>query len=379
MSLKIAIIIGTRPEVIKMAPIIEKIEKMREKFSLFILVTGQHKEMLEQALKLFEIKPNIDLKIMDKVKNLSEMTSLMLKEIDYHIKEFSPKIILVHGDTTTALCGSLCGFYNNIKIGHIEAGLRTNNLKSPFPEEMNRQVISRIATYHFVPTESAKKNLIKENIQKKRIIVTGNTVIDTLLQSKNKIENNPKLKKIIIKKLKDKNIKIKLNEKIILITAHRRENFGKVFEKILSGIKKIAIKNDKIKIIFPVHLNPNVQKMVKRHLKGVSNIFLIEPVDYYTFIFLMDTSYFIITDSGGIQEEAPSLGKPVLVIRNNTERPEAIKAGTVKLVGVDSQNLVNAVQQLIDDKDLYRKMELSHNPYGDGLASQKIVKHLLSI
>ena len=372
---KILIVFGTRPEAIKMAPLIKLFgtEKLLE---TRVCVTGQHREMLDQVLKIFDIKPHYDLNVMKQGQDLFDLTSNILLGLKNVLNDFSPDIVLVHGDTTTSLVASLASFYNKIKIGHVEAGLRTGNLYSPWPEEANRQITGLLATYHFAPTKNSRDTLIKENKNPDSIIVTGNTVIDALFLTLNRIDKDRYLKDRIINSI---NSQYKLNElkKIVLVTGHRRENFGEGFINICKALKTLALNNQDIDIVYPVHLNPNVQEPVKNILSDTSNIFLINPLQYESFVYLMNKSYLIITDSGGVQEEAPSLGKPVLVMRNTTERPEALETGTVKLVGTNEEVIVKEAQKLLDDKNEYEKMSKSHNPYGAGKASERILNYIL--
>ena len=376
---KILLIFGTRPEAIKMAPLIKQLKAHNKDFEIKVCVTAQHREMLDQVLELFEIKADYDLNIMKDGQNLYDITSAVLLGMKEVLEDFNPDIVLVHGDTTTTSVSSLAAFYKKIKIGHIEAGLRTNNIYSPWPEEANRQITGVLANYHFAPTQRAKENLLRENKKEESIIVTGNTVIDALFLALEKIKNTPGLQQKINHKLSTINYKLQSDKKFILVTGHRRENFGEGFINICKALKEIAINNPKIDIIYPVHLNPNVQKPVNELLSGINNIYLIKPLQYEEFIYLMDKSYFIITDSGGIQEEAPSLGKPVLVMRDTTERPEALAAGTVKLVGTNKDKIVQEAQKLIDDKKEYDKMSKAHNPYGNGKASEIITNFLKKV
>lgn len=366
---------GTRPEAIKMAPVIKVLEKEKS-FETRVCVTAQHRLMLDQVLALFEIEPNYDLNLMQPGQDLYDITSRVLLRMKDVLDDFKPDIVLVHGDTATTFAASLASFYQKIKVGHVEAGLRTYNLYSPWPEEANRELTGVLANYHFAPTKSARENLIKENKDPKSIVVTGNTVIDALFLALNKIKNNQDFEYKIFDTINTQ-YKLQDDRKIILVTSHRRENFGEGFKKICEALKTIALKNPDIDIVYPVHLNPNVQKPVKEILSNIINIHLIEPLSYEEFVYLMDRSYFIITDSGGIQEEAPSLGKPVLVMRDTTERPEAVEAGTVKLVGTDKEKIVKEAQQLIDDKQAYEKMAMARNPYGDGKASERIKEFLI--
>ena len=364
----ILFIFGTRPEAIKLAPVINIFKKDSNNFKTTIAVTAQHREMLDQVLSLFEIKPDYDLDLMSKNQTLERLTSKILIGVSDLIKTIKPNILFVQGDTTTAMVSSLAAFYQKIPVAHIEAGLRTNNKYSPFPEEINRKIISSIASYHFPPTINAEHNLLKEGIDKKNIKVTGNTVIDALLSVSSKIDSKiTDYEQYFINEYG-----IDLNEKKnILVTGHRRESFGKGFENICHSIRLIA-KNNNIQIIYPAHLNPNVQEPVKRILGDLSNIYLIKPQDYVPFIFLMKKSHIILTDSGGVQEEAPSLGKPVLIMRENTERPEGIEEGTAFLVGTDSNTIIENVEKLLKNKTEYEKIAKRVNPYGDGSASKYI-------
>ncbi|RMF92205.1 MAG: UDP-N-acetylglucosamine 2-epimerase (non-hydrolyzing) [Candidatus Schekmanbacteria bacterium] len=360
---KILFLFGTRPEAIKLAPVILKLRECK-KYKVRVCVTAQHREMLDQVISLFKIKPHYDLNLMRQNQSLEEITSRLISSIEPVLRKEKPDFVFVQGDTTTTFTAALAAFYQRIPVAHIEAGLRTNDIYQPFPEEINRRLTSSIASIHFAPTKESKQNLIREGISRKKIYVTGNTVIDALLYTIGKVEK----KKRIPSKLKI----IDFNKKVILVTGHRRENFGKGFENICTALKSLSNNKD-IEIVYPVHLNPNVQKPVKRILGNIDNIKLIEPLDYFPFVYLMSKSYFIITDSGGIQEEAPSIGKPVLVMRNKTERPEALKAGTVKLVGTDRRKIEDEANKLINNKKYYLKMARAHNPYGDGKASQRIV------
>jgi UDP-N-acetylglucosamine 2-epimerase (non-hydrolysing) len=373
---KILLVFGTRPEAIKMAPLVKEFQKDTINFETKVCVTAQHREMLDQVLELFEIVPDYDLNLMKPGQDLYDITSNVLLGIKDVLSDFKPDIVLVHGDTTTTSATSLSAFYQQIKIGHVEAGLRTDDLMSPWPEEANRQMTGVLANYHFAPTTTSKENLLRENKDSKNVIVTGNTVIDALFLALDKIKNNKNIEVQIIGQLSELNYNIKDDKKIILVTGHRRENHGQGFINICTALKKIAIKNPTMDIVYPVHLNPNVQKPVHEILSDIENIYLIEPLQYEQFIYLMDKSYFIITDSGGVQEEAPSLGKPVLVMRDTTERPEALKAGTVKLVGTNTKKIIEEAQKLIDNQIEYEKMSKAHNPYGDGDACEKIVDFL---
>ncbi|MDM5262929.1 UDP-N-acetylglucosamine 2-epimerase (non-hydrolyzing) [Sulfurovum sp. XTW-4] len=368
---KVLLVFGTRPEAIKMAPLVKAFEKEASILSK-VCVTAQHREMLDQVLEMFDIKPDYDLNIMKPGQDLFDVTSNVLLGMKEVLADFNPDIVLVHGDTTTTSASSLAAFYHKIKVGHVEAGLRTGNIYSPWPEEANRQITGVLANYHFAPTTTSEDNLLKENKNKDNILVTGNTVIDALFLALDKIENTPQLKNKIIASI---NSQYQFNgtKKLILVTGHRRENFGQGFINICEALKTLALNNPDVDIVYPVHLNPNVQKPVKEILSDVSNVFLIEPLQYENFIYMMNKSYFIITDSGGVQEEAPSLGKPVLVMRDTTERPEAVEAGTVKLVGTHSQTIIDEAQKLLDDEKEYERMSKAHNPYGDGKACERIV------
>lgn len=374
---KVLLIFGTRPEAIKMAPLVKAL-KQEKSINSKVCVTAQHREMLDQVLEMFDIKPDYDLNLMKSGQDLFDITSKVLLGMKDVLSDFNPDIVLVHGDTTTTCAASLAAFYRKIKVGHVEAGLRTGSIYSPWPEEANRQITGVLSNYHFAPTTTSRDNLLKENKDEKSIIVTGNTVIDALFLALDKIENNVDLKNSIILHINSQ-YKLDDNKKIILVTGHRRENFGQGFINICEALKQIAINNPDVDIVYPVHLNPNVQKPVRELLSDVLNVHLIDPLQYETFLYLMSKSYFIITDSGGVQEEAPSLGKPVLVMRDTTERPEAVEAGTVKLVGTDSETIIKEAQKLMDDKIEYEKMSKAHNPYGDGKACEKIVKFIKEV
>jgi UDP-N-acetylglucosamine 2-epimerase (non-hydrolysing) len=370
--MKILLIFGTRPEAIKMAPIFKEFKKQNSNFEVRVCVTAQHREMLDHVLEFFEITPDYDLDLMKPNQNLFQLTSDILLGLKKVIESFIPDYIFVHGDTTTTMAASLAGFYSGTKVCHIEAGLRTNNLKSPFPEEMNRQVTSRIATFHFAPTQDSKDNLIKENINKDTILISGNTVIDALKFSSNQIETLEDKEIIFLKNT------IHPNKKIILVTAHRRENFGIGFINICEALKEIAIQNKEIEIIFPVHLNPNVSEPVNKILGDVENVKLLNPLGYPAFVWLLNKCYLIITDSGGIQEEATSIGKPTLVLRNETERKEAITSGGVILVGVEKNKIISECNLLINDFTKYNSMTVPQTIFGDGKASEKIVKFIIN-
>ncbi len=379
---KILLVFGTRPEAIKMAPLVKELQKYDKDFNTKVCVTAQHREMLDKVLELFEIKPDYDLNIMKAGQDLYDITVNVLLGMKKVLEDFKPDVVLVHGDTSTTSAAALAAFYQKIMVGHVEAGLRTYNIYSPWPEEANRQITGILANYYFSPTQTSKDNLFKENKDENSIVVTGNTVIDALFLALEKIKSNKELENKIRNKIESliNNSKFKIeNSKFILVTGHRRENFGQGFINICKALKEIALKNPNFDIIYPVHLNPNVQKPVKELLSDIENVYLISPLQYEEFIYMMYKSYFIITDSGGVQEEAPSLGKPVLVMRNTTERPEAVKSGTVKLVGTDKEKIIIEAQNLIDDKTAYEKMNKAHSPYGDGNASRKIVDFLKEV
>jgi len=371
---KVLLVFGTRPEAIKMAPLVKAFQAEAH-FETRVCVTAQHREMLDQVLEIFDIKPEYDLNLMKPGQDLYDITSNVLLGMKDVLSDFKPDVVLVHGDTTTTSATSLAAFYQKIKVGHVEAGLRTHDIYSPWPEEANRQITGVLASYHFAPTTTSRDNLTRENKDAKNILVTGNTVIDALFLALEKIDNNQELKNEIIKNI---NTQYKLNDskRLILVTGHRRENFGQGFINICEALKTIAVNNPEIDIVYPVHLNPNVQQPVKEILSDVDNVYLIEPLQYENFIYMMNKSYFIITDSGGVQEEAPSLGKPVLVMRDTTERPEALQAGTVKLVGTNKEVIIKEAQKLLDDKVEYERMSRAHNPYGDGKACERIVDFL---
>ncbi|MDD2284079.1 MAG: UDP-N-acetylglucosamine 2-epimerase (non-hydrolyzing) [Paludibacter sp.] len=379
---KILNIFGTRPEAIKMAPVIKELEKHPDQFNSRICVTAQHRQMLDQVLNLFQIKPDYDLDIMKPGQDLFDVTCSVLYGLKAVLKKEQPDFLIVHGDTTTTMAASLAAFYCGIPVGHVEAGLRTRNKRAPFPEEINRRVTGVVADFHFAPTVTARNNLLCEGVPPDTIFVTGNTVIDTLLMALEKIRTE-KLESEIIGNLIDSFPSLTKvltgdkqpgdNSRIILVTGHRRENFGQGFKNICQALKEVAANHPGVEIIYPVHLNPNVQQPVHRILKGYSNIHLIDPIDYLPFIYLMNQSYMIITDSGGIQEEAPSLGKPVLIMRDTTERPEAVESGSVKLVGTDINVIVKNATQLLTDKNMYSSMAKTINPYGDGNACKRIV------
>jgi len=376
---KIMLVFGTRPEAIKMAPLVHALKAEPNQFELKVCVTSQHREMLDQVLNIFNIKPDIDLNLMKKDQSLSNLTSLILNEMQKIFTKYQPDILLVHGDTTTTLATSMAAFYASIPVGHIEAGLRTYDLKTPFPEEFNRQITGKITKWHFAPTDLSRKNLLSEGVSNSSIIVTGNTVIDTLHWTLNRVDKDKDRKKNIENILNTHLSFNWQNENFVLVTAHRRENFGDGFFKICSAIKELSLKYPKIYFVYPVHLNPNVSKPVNEILKGFDNIHLIKPLEYEPFVYLLKHSYLVLTDSGGIQEEAPSVGKPVLVMRESTERPEAVDAGTVEIVGSNQQRIIEGVSRLLNDKKHYQMMSRAHNPYGDGLACKRIVDFLRMI
>ena len=381
---KVLLVFGTRPEAIKMAPLVMELQKQKERIETVVCVTGQHREMLDQVLEIFDIKPDYDLNIMKRGQDLYDVTARVLTGMREVLKEIKPDIVLVHGDTTTSTAAALAAFYQQIPVGHVEAGLRTHNIYSPWPEEMNRLLTGRLATYHFSPTPLSRNNLIKESINDRNIIVTGNTVIDALYWVVDKIKNNKELdnelESVLSKAGYDVN-RLDNGKKLVLITGHRRENFGDGFINMCTAIRDLTIKHPNVDFVYPMHLNPNVRKPIHEvfgeDLSGLKNMFFIEPLEYLSFVYLMEKSSIVLTDSGGIQEEAPGLGKPVLVMRDTTERPEALNAGTVKLVGTDYNKIVNEVSSLIDDKAAYEKMSKAVNPYGDGLACGRIVNALL--
>ena len=377
----ILLVFGTRPEAIKMAPLVKEFQKYPETFKTIVCVTGQHREMLDQVLRIFDIQPDYDLNIMKQGQDLYDVTARVLTGMREVLKETQPDIVLVHGDTTTSTAAALAAFYQQIPVGHIEAGLRTHNIYSPWPEEVNRQITGRIATYHFAPTSLSKDNLLQEGISGEQIIVTGNTVIDALYMVVEKIKNDGILSCELEKVLKASGYDIsRLSDgrKLVLITGHRRENFGDGFISMCKAIKSLSEKYPEVDFVYPMHLNPNVRKPI-HEVFGESqraNLFFIEPLEYLSFVYLMEKSAIVLTDSGGIQEEAPGLGKPVLVMRDTTERPEALEAGTVKLVGTDYDKIVNEVSGLLDSQEYYEKMSKAINPYGDGKACSRIVKAL---
>jgi len=385
---KILLVFGTRPEAIKMAPLVKEFQKYPEQFDTKVCVTAQHREMLDQVLQLFEIAPDYDLNIMKAGQDLYDVTSRVLLGMRDVLKEAKPDVVLVHGDTSTSTAAALAAFYQQIPVGHIEAGLRTHNIYSPWPEEMNRQLTGRITSYHFAPTQLSKQNLLLENIQEESIHVTGNTVIDALYWVIDKMKNTPDLEQVVLDRLQKENISVNScnswttkERKLVLITGHRRENFGQGFINICEAIKELAEKYPDVDFVYPMHLNPNVRNAIKEvfvsiHENSWTNVFFIEPLDYLPFVYLMNLSYLVLTDSGGIQEEAPGLGKPVLVMRDTTERPEALDAGTVKLVGTNKPTIIREVSALINNLETYIKMSKANNPYGDGKACRRIINQL---
>ena len=372
---KILLVFGTRPEAIKMAPLVKALQKDTEHFETRVCVTAQHRQLLDQVLEVFGITPEYDLNIMAPNQDLYDITAKVLLGLREVLKDFRPDTVLVHGDTTTSMAASLAAFYMQIPVGHVEAGLRTYNMLSPWPEEMNRQVTDRICTYYFAPTEQSKVNLLQENIDAKKIFITGNTVIDALLMAVDIISTTAGVKEKMAKELQEKGYTVGDRE-YILVTGHRRENFGDGFLHICKAIKELAALHPEMDIVYPVHLNPNVQKPVYELLSGLSNVYLISPLDYLPFIYAMQHSTLLLTDSGGVQEEAPSLGKPVLVMRDTTERPEAVEAGTVEPVGTNAEAIVSNVTALLLDKEMYKRMSETHNPYGDGQACERIIAAL---
>jgi UDP-N-acetylglucosamine 2-epimerase (non-hydrolysing) len=368
---KVLTVFGTRPEAIKMAPLVHALAKDPD-FEARVCVTAQHREMLDQVLNLFSIVPDYDLNIMRPGQGLTEITCGILQGLKPILEAFRPDVVLVHGDTTTTIAASLAAFYQRIPVGHVEAGLRTGDLSSPWPEEANRTLTGHLAMYHFAPTENSRQNLRRENVADERIFVTGNTVIDALFWVRDSVMNNPAQYEALAARYPF----LDAQKKLVLVTGHRRESFGQGFEQICHALADIAARHDDVQIVYPVHLNPNVSEPVNRILGPVENVFLIEPQDYLPFMWLMNHAWLILTDSGGIQEEAPSLGKPVLVMRDTTERPEAVDAGTVKLVGTDRQRIVDEVTLLLNDNEAWQTMSRAHNPYGDGQACGRILHAL---
>ena len=378
---KILLVFGTRPEAIKMAPLVKKLQAMPEEFQTIVCVTGQHREMLDQVLRLFDITPDYDLNIMKPNQDLYDITSRILLGMRDVLREVQPDIVLVHGDTTTSMAAALAAFYQQIPVGHVEAGLRTGNIYSPWPEEMNRLMTGRISTVHFSPTPLAKQNLLQEHVDKAKIVVTGNTVIDALQMVVERLKNDEQLAGEVKDKVLNMGYDVnRLGEdrRLVLITGHRRENFGEGFLNICHAIKHLAEQYQDVDFVYPMHLNPNVRKPVLEILgEKAENVFLIEPLDYLPFVYMMQHSTLILTDSGGVQEEAPGLGKPVLVMRDTTERPEAVEAGTVLLVGTNREKIEQGVSMLLDDADCYRRMSEAVNPYGDGLACERIIDYII--
>ncbi len=378
------LVFGTRPEAIKMAPLVKEFQKYPGKFETVVCVTGQHREMLDQVLSIFEITPDYDLNIMKQGQDLYDVTSRVLTGMRDVLKSAKPDVVLVHGDTTTSTAAALAAFYSQVPVGHVEAGLRTHNIYSPWPEEMNRQITGRIATYDFAPTSLSRNNLLAEGVAGEKITVTGNTVIDALYMVVDKIKKNPEMNSELALHLKTAGYdtcRLEDGRKLVLITGHRRENFGDGFISMCKAIKTLTEKYPEVDFVYPMHLNPNVRRPIHEvfgeDLSGFGNMFFIEPLEYLSFVYLMEKADIVLTDSGGIQEEAPGLGKPVLVMRDTTERPEALEAGTVKLVGTDYDKIVDEVSALIDDAECYARMSNAVNPYGDGLACSRIVDRLL--
>lgn len=376
-AMKVMLVFGTRPEAIKMAPLVKALQALAGKIQTVVCVTAQHREMLDQVLQLFDIEPQYDLNIMKAGQDLSDITSNILTGLKAVLQQEKPDWVLVHGDTTTTLAASLAAFYAQVPVGHVEAGLRTGNKRAPYPEEMNRRLTSVIADIHFAPTAAAQAHLLREGVAPETIHVTGNTVIDALLTVVNTLRQDTQAQK----NLQEKFIFLNPDHRLILVTGHRRENFGAGFENICNALVDIAAEHSRVEILYPVHLNPNVRQPVADILarRQLDNVHLIDPVDYLPFVYLMDRAYLIITDSGGVQEEAPSLGKPVLVMRETTERPEAVDAGTVRLVGTSREKIVSEARRLLHDAEAYAQMSRAHNPYGDGTAAQRIAATLLSI
>ena len=378
---KIMLVFGTRPEAIKMAPLVKEFQKYPERFDTIVAVTGQHRQMLDQVLDLFEIKPDYDLNIMKQGQDLYDITARVLTGMRDVLKEAQPDVVLVHGDTTTSTAAALAAFYQHVSVGHVEAGLRTHNIYSPWPEEMNRQLTGRIAQYNFAPTPLSRDNLLSEGVAEEKITVTGNTVIDALYWVVDKIKNSPALNESLSKELIKAGYdiaRLSNGKKLVLITGHRRENFGNGFISMCHAIKALTEKYPDVDFVYPMHLNPNVRKPIRevfgKNLEVFGNMFFIEPLEYLSFVYLMEKSNIVLTDSGGIQEEAPGLGKPVLVMRDTTERPEALEAGTVKLVGTDYGMITNEVSALLDNPAHYDKMSKAVNPYGDGKACARIIE-----
>ena len=372
---KILLVFGTRPEAIKMAPLVKAFQQDAEHFETRVCVTAQHRQMLDQVLDVFHITPEYDLNIMAPNQDLYDITCKVLLGLRGVLRSERPDAVLVHGDTTTSLAAALAAFYQQIPVGHVEAGLRTYNLLSPWPEEMNRQVTDRMCRWYFAPTEQARQNLLREQVPDDRIAVTGNTVIDALLMAVRLIQTQPDKERQLYGELAEKGYRVGVRP-YLLVTGHRRENFGEGFQQICRALKELSALHPDMDFVYPVHLNPHVQRPVREWLQGLPNVYLIPPLDYLPFIYAMQHSVLLLTDSGGVQEEAPSLGKPVLVMRDTTERPEAVEAGTVKLVGAHADAIIANVSQLLTDEEMYRCMSQSHNPYGDGQACRRILEAL---
>ena len=385
MKKKVMLVFGTRPEAIKMAPLVKAFQKHPEEVETVVCVTGQHREMLDQVLRIFNVVPDYDLNIMKSGQDLYDITSRVVLGMRDVLKESQPDVVLVHGDTTTSMAAALAAFYLQIPVGHVEAGLRTHNIYSPWPEEMNRQITGRIATFNLSPTALSRQNLLEEGVSEDKIIVTGNTVIDALHMMVERIKSDATLSANLQSELKSRGYDVGRladgTRRMVLITGHRRENFGEGFKHICQAIKTLSERYPEVDFVYPMHLNPNVRRPIKEVLGDAltadNNLFFIEPLEYLDFVFLMEKSNIVLTDSGGIQEEAPGLGKPVLVMRDTTERPEALEAGTVKLVGTDYEKIVSHISQLLDSREHYEQMSKAVNPYGDGLACSRIVKHII--
>ena len=377
---RVLLVFGTRPEAIKMCPLVKEFQKYPKDFETLVCVTGQHREMLDQVLRIFDVEPDYDLNIMKQGQDLYDITARVLTGMRDVLDEVKPDVVLVHGDTTTSTAAALAAFYRQIPVGHVEAGLRTHNIYSPWPEEMNRQITGRIATYDFSPTPLSRQNLLDEGVDTEKIVVTGNTVIDALQMVVKRIKGDESLQGQLAEKLRDAGYNVERNNRLVLITGHRRENFGEGFLNICRAIRDLAAKYPDVDFVYPMHLNPNVRKPIHEifgeRLEDLGNLFFIEPLEYLEFVYLMEKSTLVLTDSGGIQEEAPGLGKPVLVMRDTTERPEALEAGTVKLVGTDYHRITSEVSRLLEDKDAYETMSHAVNPYGDGHACARIVGKL---
>ncbi len=381
---RVMLVFGTRPEAIKMAPLVKEFQKRKDEFETLVCVTGQHREMLDQVLQIFDIKPDFDLNIMKQGQDLYDVTARVLTGMRDVLDAAKPDVVLVHGDTTTSTAAALAAFYKQVAVGHVEAGLRTHNIYSPWPEEMNRQLTGRIASFHFAPTPLSRSNLLREGVDESKVFVTGNTVIDALYLVVDKIKKERTLQDSLAKELKEAGYdtaRLESGRRLVLITGHRRENFGEGFLNMCRAIKTLTERYPDADFVYPMHLNPNVRKPIHevfgQDLSGLGNMFFIEPLEYLGFVFLMEKTFIVLTDSGGIQEEAPGLGKPVLVMRDTTERPEALEAGTVKLVGTDYERIVSEVANLMDNPQVYSAMSRAVNPYGDGLACERIVGELL--